>query len=46
MDKIRNESIIRYVEVVRNTVGSSDPIDIANYFNYEVSYLEDEKKKF
>lgn len=45
MDKTRKESIIRYVEVVRNTVGSSDPIDIANYFKYEVSYLEDEEKK-
>ena len=36
MDKTRKESIIRYVDVIKNTVGSSDPIDIANYFEYKV----------
>lgn len=45
MDKTRKESIIRYVDVIKNTVGSSDPIDIANYFEYKVSYLEDEQKE-
>ena len=45
MDKTRRESIIRYVEVIKNTAGSSDPIDIANYFKYKVSYLEDQEKE-
>lgn len=45
MDKIKKENIVHYAEVIKNTVGSKDPVVIAKHFNYEVSYLEDKDKE-